>query len=141
MYEKDSPPIRYEKVPQMKLWSGKKTDLVKPATESPLRRACHEFGRDDLYETLNMIISLKPRWIDTNLQPFLNDKRYVIAANAMLYESKVQQAKEYLQKAIRSVNQDSPRYHRLSTVLTNLDVVSRIARRSWELDGKLPISS
>ncbi len=125
----------------MELWSGKKKRVPKPVAESPLRRACHEFGRDDLYEPLSMIISLKPIWIDKNLQAFLDDRRYVIVANAMLYESKAQQAKEYIQKAMKSINRDSPRYLWLSTVLANFDIISKIARRSWEIDGKSFVGS
>ncbi len=121
----------------MQLQFRKRPQAVANPTKTPLKRACHEFGRDDLYNTLRWVVSLRPVWTDLNLQPYLNMKRYVLAANAMLYESKIRDAKAYFERAMRSVNPDSVRYLRLSNVLTNLEVVSKIARRSWELDGKL----
>ena len=119
------------------MWSGKKTGVAVIEAESSLRRACHEFGRDDLYEPLRWLVSLKPLWLDANLQALLNAKRYVIAANVMLFHSRDIEAREYLQKAMRSITPDSARYRRLSTLLANLNVASKIARRSWELDGKI----
>ncbi len=116
---------------------GKKTEVVQTQTESALNRACHEFNRDDLYEPLSWIVSLRPMWSEANLSTFLSTRRYVIAANVMLYESRVPQAKEYFEQALRTLEPNSARYRRLSIVLANLDIVSRIARRAWELDGKL----
>jgi nucleotide-binding universal stress UspA family protein len=56
----------------------------------------------------------------------------------MLYESKVDRAREYFEKALRSTKPGSERQRNLSTVLSNLEAVSKIARRSWKLSGKSP---
>jgi hypothetical protein len=125
----------------MRLWFRNKTEVVETKPASSLRRACHEFGRDDLYETLSWVVFLKPRLLDANLEHFMNVKRYVMAANVMLFQSKDQKAKDCFEKALKSVDPTSARYLRLSIVLTNLNVVSKIARRSWELDGKLVVAS
>lgn len=53
----------------------------------------------------------------------------------MLYESKLSQGKEYFEKALKLAQLDSDIYHYLSVVLANLDVVSKIAQKSSELDS------
>jgi hypothetical protein len=62
--------------------------------------------------------------------------RYIIAANVMLYESKIQRARGYFEEAARLAKVGSARRRRLATILANLDTVAKIARRSWEIDGK-----
>ena len=101
-----------------------------------LRRACEEFGRKDLYKPLSWVLNLNIRWLDRNLEYFLKRGRYVIAANVMLYESKTDRARKYLEEALRSVKVGSARHRRLTVVLANLDIVLKIAKRSWELAGK-----
>jgi hypothetical protein len=106
-----------------------------------LKQACEEFGRNDLYEPLSWIISLRPLWADEYVKEFLREKRYIIAANAMLYESKLAQAKEYFEMALKLTPPDSAMYRHLSTVLANLDAVAKIAKKSWEFDGRLTAKS
>jgi nucleotide-binding universal stress UspA family protein len=110
--------------------------LVPTSNVNSLKQACAEFGRQDLYKPLSRVLSLNIRWLDTNIQPFLKKGRYAIAANVMLYESKTRLAREYFEKA-RGVTRARSQIRRdLTTVLANLDTVSKIARRSWTLSGK-----
>jgi hypothetical protein len=101
-----------------------------------LKQACDELGRRDLYEALSRVLNLNIRWLSRNLDYFLERRRYVIAANVMLYESKKQRARKYFEEALRSARAGSERQRRLTTVLTNLDTVAEIAKRFWEIDGK-----
>jgi hypothetical protein len=101
-----------------------------------LRQACEEFGRQDLYQPLSWVLNLNIRWLDTHLDYFLQRGRYVIAANVMLYESKKDRARKYFEEALRLSKPGSARQRRLTTILANLDTVAKIARRSWEIDGK-----
>jgi nucleotide-binding universal stress UspA family protein len=111
-------------------------EKVPPENLNSLRQACSEFGRQDLYRTLSWILNLNIKWLDMNLQPLLKKERYITAACVMLYESRTERAKQYFEKALRSSKAGSARYRRLMAALANLDVVGKIARRSWELDGK-----
>ena len=54
----------------------------------------------------------------------------------MLYESKISLARKYFEKARRSTKAGSERHRYLTAVLANLNLVSKIARRSWTLSGK-----
>jgi nucleotide-binding universal stress UspA family protein len=101
-----------------------------------LKRACEEFGRKDLYTPLSWVLNLNIRWLDKNLEYFVKRGRYVLAANAMLYESNTERAREYFEEALQSVKVGSARHRRLTIVLANLAIVSKIAKRSWELAGK-----
>jgi nucleotide-binding universal stress UspA family protein len=101
-----------------------------------LKQACSELHREDLYEPLRWILNLNIRWLDQRLEYFVNRRRFVIAANVMLYESKTERARKYFQEALRSVKVGSARYQRLSVVLENLDVISKIAKRFWGLTGQ-----
>jgi nucleotide-binding universal stress UspA family protein len=76
--------------------------------------------------------------LDKHLDPFLKKGRYEIAANVMLYESKIGLAREYFEKALRLAKPGSQRQRNLTTVLSNLEAVSKIARRTWKLSGKTP---
>jgi tetratricopeptide (TPR) repeat protein len=125
------------RIPSMRFGSNKIEGPLEIENVNALKQACEEFRRSDLYEALSWIIILRPHWADENLEAYLKDKRYIIVANAMLYESKLEQAKEYFEKALGSAPPDSAYYHQLSIVLANLEIVSKIAQRSWELDGKL----
>jgi nucleotide-binding universal stress UspA family protein len=111
-------------------------EKVPSKNSSSLRQACNEFGRQDLYKPLSWVLNLNIKWLDMNLQLLLKKERYVTAACVMLYDSKSERARQYFEKALRSSKAGSTRYRRLTTVLGNLDVVEKIARRSWELDGK-----
>ena len=121
----------------MRFGSSKTEAPVETENGNALKQACEEFHRTDLYEPLSWIITLRPQWADENLEAYLNDKRYIIAANAMLYESKLEQAREYFERALQSAPADSAMHRHLSILLANLDVVSKIAQKSWELDGRL----
>jgi tetratricopeptide (TPR) repeat protein len=122
--------------------SSKKEAPVKSEDTNPLRQACREFDRIDLYEPLSWIITLRPQWAKGNLGAYFEDKRrYIVEANVMLYESKLNQAKEYFEKALRLAQPHSDTYHHLSVVLANLDVVSKIAQKSWELDSGSTVKS
>jgi hypothetical protein len=121
----------------MRFGSSKTEAPVQTENGNALKQACEEFDRTDLYEPLSWIITLRPQWADENLEAYLNDKRYIIAANAMLYESKLEQAREYFERALQSAPADSAMHRHLSILLANLDVVSKIAQKSWELDGRL----
>jgi hypothetical protein len=124
-------------------FGSSKTEEAHMETENvnALKQACEEFGRSDLYEPLSWIITLRPHWADEYVEGFLKDKRYIVVANAMLYESKSAQAKEYFELALKSTPPGSDRYRDLSIVLANLDAVAKIAKRSWELDGRLTTKS
>jgi nucleotide-binding universal stress UspA family protein len=111
-------------------------EKVSVENSDSLKHACDEFGRPDLYEPLSWVLNLNIKYLDTNLRRLVEKERYVIVANVMLYESRKERAKRYFQKALRLSKRGSPRYRRLSAVLTNLDIVGKIARRSWELEGK-----
>ena len=101
-----------------------------------LKQACEEFGRQDLYEPLSWVLNLNIRWLDRNLEYFLKRERYIVAANVMLYEAKIERARGYLEEATQLAKIGSARNRRLTTILANLDTVAKIARRSWEIDGK-----
>jgi nucleotide-binding universal stress UspA family protein len=101
-----------------------------------LKQACEEFGREDLYKPLSWVLDLNIRWLDENLGHFVKRGRYVLVANIMLYESKTERARRYFEQALKSVKVGSPRHRRLTVVLANLDVVSKIAQRFWELARK-----
>jgi nucleotide-binding universal stress UspA family protein len=105
-------------------------------TLNSLKQACEEFGRQDLYVPLSRVLDLNIKWLDKNLELFLKKGRYEIAANVMLFESKMDRAREYFEKARRSTKVGSERHRCLAAVLANLDIVSKIARRSWRLSGK-----
>jgi hypothetical protein len=122
----------------MRLWKTKRIPEEKVPAEGvgSLRQACGEFGRQDLYEPLSWLLNLNIRWLDKNLDYFLQRKRYIIAANVMLYESRMERAREHFEGALRLTKADSERQRRLTVVLANLDTVSKIARRFWELEGK-----
>jgi nucleotide-binding universal stress UspA family protein len=102
-----------------------------------LKKACIEFRREDLYEPLRWILNLNINWLGRHLEYFVSRRRFVISANVMLYESKNDRARKYFQEALRSAKIGSARYQRLFMVLENLDVVSKIAKRFWELGGQL----
>jgi len=85
---------------------------------------------------LSWILSINIRWLDAHSEYFVKKKRYVLAANVMLYESKIDRAREYLQLALRSAKVGSERRRRLGVAIENIDVVSKIATRSWELASK-----
>lgn len=101
-----------------------------------LMKACREFRRQDLYRPLSYILNLNVRWLSRNLEPFLREGRYVLAANVMLYGSKYNLARKYLRKARALTKPGSTRRRRLTIVIDNLHVVVRIAQRFWELEGK-----
>jgi hypothetical protein len=120
----------------MRFRSGKREVPIESKETNPLRQACEEFKRVDLYEPLSWIIHLRPQWARGNLGAHFGDmRRYLIEANVMLNESKLNEAKEYFEKALKSAEPDSDMFHDLSLVLGNLDVVSKIAQKFWELDG------
>jgi hypothetical protein len=105
-----------------------------------LRQACKEYGRQDLYEPLGRLLKPNIGWLDRDLELFLKMRRYVIAANVMLYESRTELARKYLEEALRLAKVDSARHRRLATVLANLETVAKIARRSWQIeDGYAPM--
>jgi nucleotide-binding universal stress UspA family protein len=110
--------------------------VVPRSNVDSLKQACEEFGRQDLYKPLSRVLSLNIRWLDTNVQPFLKKGRYAIAANVMLYESKIRLAREYFEKARGVAKAGSQIRRDLTTVLANIETVSKIARRSWTLSGK-----
>jgi nucleotide-binding universal stress UspA family protein len=114
-------------------------EKVPPEKLDSLKQACKEFGREDLYKPLSWVLNLNIRWLDQHLEAFLKSGRYVLAANVMLYESKTDRARKYFTEALRSTKVGSARHQRLTTVLENLDVVSKIAKRSWGLAGKRPM--
>jgi hypothetical protein len=99
-----------------------------------LRRACKEYERQDLYEPLSRVLNPNIRWLDRDQELFLKMRCYVIAVNVMLYESKTESARRYLEEALRRTEVGSARHRRLATVLANLKIVAKIARRSWEID-------
>jgi hypothetical protein len=103
---------------------------------SSLKQACEEFGRQDLYEPLSWVLNLNIRWLDRNLEYFLERERYIVAANVMLYEAKIERARGYFEEASRLAKIGSARHRRLTTILANLDAVAKIARRSWQIDGR-----
>lgn len=108
---------------------------------STLRQACDEFGRSDLEEPLSWIINLEPR--NRNIQSLLTVKsraNYSIAANVMVYEGKVNQARDCFSKALELTNPSSHWFQYIVIVLANLDDVIKIARRFWELNGKGRVS-
>ena len=120
----------------MRFRSGKKEEPVEGKETNQLRQACEEFKRIDLYEPLSWIIHLRPEWARGNMGAHFGDmRRHIIEANVMLNESKLNQAKEYFRKALKSAKPDSEMFHNLSLVLGNLDVVSKIAQKFWELVG------
>jgi hypothetical protein len=103
-----------------------------------LRQACEEFNRSDLYEALSWTLNLEPRGRDLNqLLTAGTSVQYCIAGNVMLYESKNDEARKYFEKALELPWSNSVRRTHLTLVLGNLDVASKIARRYWELTGKV----
>ena len=101
-----------------------------------LRQACKECGRQDLYEPLSRVLKPNIGWLNRDLELLLKTRSYILAANVMLYESKAELARKYLEEAIRLAKVGSARHLRLITVLGNLDTVAKIARRSWQIEGE-----
>jgi hypothetical protein len=122
----------------VRFWKAKRTLEEKVLAKHlySLRQACKEYGRQDLYEPLSRVLNPNINWLDRDLELFLKMRRYVIAANVMLYESKTEPAREYLEDAIRSTQTGSVKHRDLTRVMANLEDVAEIARRSWEIEGK-----
>jgi len=124
----------------MKIGLRKKNAEVKAQTtelKDDLKHACEELNRPDLYEPLRWTLNIEPRGRDLNqLLSAGTANDYCIAGNAMLYESKLDQAKKYFDKALELPWTNPTRRAQLTVVVANLDVASRIARRYWELTGK-----
>lgn len=113
--------------------------MPKPNAElkDELKQACDEFNRPDLHEPLSWMLNLEPR--NRNLEQLLSagtSDNYCIAANVMLYESKIDKAKEYFEKGLELPWSNTGRRAQLMVVIANLDIASKIARRYWELTGK-----
>ncbi len=124
---------------RVRFWKAKRTLEEKALAKhlDSLRQACKEYGRRDLYEPLSRVLNPNNiNWLDRDLELFLKMRRYVIAVNVMLYESKTEPAREYLEDAIRSVQAGSVKRRDLARVMANLETVAKIARRSWEIEGK-----
>ena len=108
-----------------------------PDLKDELKQACEEFDRPDLREPLSWTLNLEPR--DRNLNQLLTagtSVDYCIAANVMLYESKIDQARKYFEKALELPWSNAGRRAHLTVVTANLDIASKIARRYWQLAGK-----
>jgi hypothetical protein len=124
----------------MRIGLGKKNVEVEVQTselKDELKQACEEFDRPDLHEPLSWILILEPR--DRNLNQLLStgtSNDYCIAANVMLYESRVDQARKYFEKAIELPWSNTGRRAHLTVIMANLDIASKIAGRYWELAGK-----
>jgi hypothetical protein len=113
--------------------------MPKPTVElkNELKQSCNEFNRPDLHEPLSWILNLEPR--NRNLGQLLSagtSDNYCIAANVMLYESKIDKARKYFEKALEFPWSNTGRRAQLTVVIANLDITSKIARRYWELIGK-----
>jgi hypothetical protein len=119
-----------------RFWRGALEEKVPAYRLSSLKQVCEELGRQDLYEPLSWVLNLNIRLPDRNLEYFLKRERYIVAANVMLYEAKIERARGYLEEATRLAKIGSARHRRLTTILANLDTVAKVARRSWEIDGK-----
>jgi len=123
----------------MRIGFRKKNEVKAQAPElkDELKQACEEFNRPDLHEPLSWTLNLEPRGRD--LKQLLSagtSNDYCIAANVMLYESKIDQAAKYFEKALGLPWTNSTRHAHLTVIIANLDVASKIARRYWELTGK-----
>jgi len=108
-------------------------------TSAPLtlRQACQEFGRQDLEEALSWLINLEPRGRDLPNLLSANDRiHYSIAANVMVYEGRIEKAREYFKMALDRCDPDSNWRRELDIVLANLKDTVKIAQRYWELSGK-----
>jgi tetratricopeptide (TPR) repeat protein len=104
---------------------------------STLRQACDEFGRPDLEEPLSWIINLEPRNRDVESLLAVGGRANLsIAANAMTYEGKFNEARDYFKRDLELTNPNSRRYQHIAIVLANFDDVVKIAERYWELTGK-----
>jgi len=102
-----------------------------------LQQACREFGRQDLEEPLSWIINMEPRGRDIPSLLSANDRvHYSIAANVMMYEGRVSEARGYFKKSLERSDQNSHWRKELDIVIANLDDTIKIARRYWELNGK-----
>jgi tetratricopeptide (TPR) repeat protein len=94
-----------------------------------------------LEESLSWVINLEPR--NRNIQSLLTAGGGVncsIAANVMMYEGKVKQARDYFKRALELTNPSSHWYQYTVIVLANFDDAVKIARRFWELNGKGKVS-
>ena len=102
-----------------------------------LQQACREFGRQDLEEALSWIINMEPRGRDIPSLLSANDRvHYSIAANVMMYEGRVGEARGYFKRSLERSDPNSHWRKVLEIVMTNLDDTVKIARRYWELNGK-----
>lgn len=107
----------------------------------PMQQACRESRRQDLEEPLSWIINMKPRGRDTPSLHSANDRvHYSIAANVMMYEGRVSEARNYFKKSLERSDRNSHWRKELGIVMANLDDTVKIARRYWELNGKIPES-
>jgi len=124
----------------MRIGFSKKDAEVKAQAQQmkdELKQACEEFNRPDLHEPLSWTLNLEPR--GRNLNQLLSagtSNDYCIAANVMLYESKINQARKYFEKALAPPWSNSDRRAHFTVVMANLDTASKIATRYWELTGK-----
>ena len=100
-----------------------------------LRQACDQFGRPDLEDSLSWIIDLDPR--NRDIQSLLaagGRANCAVAANVMMYEGKVNEARDYFKRALELTNPNSQGYQYTAMVLANIDDVVKIARRYWGLN-------
>jgi tetratricopeptide (TPR) repeat protein len=114
-----------------------KTPKPNAELKDELKQACDEFNRPDLHEPLSWMLNLEPR--NRNLDQLLSagtSDNYCIAANVMLYESKIDKARKYFEKALELPWSNTDRRAQLIIVIANLDITSKIARRYWELIDK-----
>jgi hypothetical protein len=102
---------------------------------SPLRQACNEFRRPDLYPVLSRAIILNPRLAKSKLAFVVKQRRYRTAACVMLYNYDMKGARRYFQAALKAARNDAAR-QRLTKILKSLPTVAKIARRSWKIAGK-----
>ena len=119
----------------------KERDESQPAilASSTLQQACQEVGRENLTEPLSWLINLEPSGRDVTSLLKANDRlHYSVAANAMMYEGRVEKAREYFKRALERSDPGSHWRKELDITLANLDDVVKISHRYWQLNGKIP---
>jgi hypothetical protein len=116
---------------------GEEQSQVGTSASLTLQQACQEFGRQDLEEVLSWVINLEPRGRDVPSLLNANDRiHYSIAANVMMYDGRVEKARDYLKMSLERCDPSSHWRKELDIVLTNLDDTIKIAQRYWQLNGK-----
>jgi hypothetical protein len=93
----------------------------------PLKQACIDLRRPELYEPLSRVLIANPRIAERYFGDVLKRRSYRTAAGVMLYRSNLKEAKRYFGMALKASQSDAAK-QRLAVSLQNLSKVLGINR-------------